>query len=240
MLRCKYNSLNTYDFKELIGVSILSITEFCYFIFVYVYVKRSREDKVIFNNRTYKPLRYFLGLQTLLVMFFLPFYIVYTFKEGISCQDNNARVANIPDSNYHYDIIPLIPYCFILTCLFCVYLFSFNNINHHLPTLAFYSIFFLSQLIMYSCAILIVGYKMIRCQGKHTKQEDHFTVFNILQECRLKPIMMDYVLPLSLILLPCLVFSAESVYFCIHTQDISATKKNSFSNRNNKIKGNCV
>ena len=230
MLRCNYNALNIYDFKELIGVGILSLIELCYFIVVLVYYKIHSKELFPFNDRAYKTLRYFLGLQTLIVMFFLPLYILYTFKDCDCCLNSNQL----------FDMIPLIPYCIILTFLFFAYLFSFDNMKDHKPTLVFYTAFFITQIILYTSTIVIVGFKIIMDQDNNLNREEKCTLFNIFQQCTVEPIMMDYIFPVSFFLLPCTIFTTESIYFLTNTQERSASIQKQFSQWSNKMNIICV
>ena len=230
MLRCNYNSLNIYDFKEFIGVSILSLIELCYFIVVLVHHKINSNELYHFNNRAYKTLRYFLGLQSLIVMFFLPLYILYTFKD-CDCCFNSSQL---------FDVIPLIPYCIILTFLFFAYLFSFDNMKHHKPTLVFYTTFFIAQIILYTSTIFIVGFKIFMNQDNYLNREERCTLVNIFQQCSMEPIMMDYIFPVSLFLIPCTIFTIESVYFLTNTQEKSASIQKQFSQWSSNMKIQCV
>jgi len=138
-------------------------------------------------------------------------------------------------------MIPLIPYCIALTFLFFAYIFSFENMKHHKPTLGFYATFFFSQLILYFSTIIIVGYKVVAAYENHTDEEEQCTTLNIFTNCRMEPIMMDYILPTSLLLLPCLIFSAESVCFLTNAKEkILISNQKQFSRRDNKSKTQLV
>ena len=231
MLRCNHYTLETYHLHEWIGVGILGMLEIYYFLLVLVYIKINNEDSFLFNNRAYKILRYFLGLQMILVMFFLPLYILYTFKDCHCCHDTRNL----------FDMIPLIPYCIALTFFLFAYTFSFENMKHHKPTLGFYATFFFSQLILYFSTIIIVGSKVAGAYENHTHEEKECTLLNIFTNCRMEPIMMDYILPTSLLLLPCLIFSAESVCFLTNTKEkILISNQKQLSRRNNKSKTELV